>query len=105
MTLTGLFERPRWQERAACRGRTDLLNLFVPVARQEKGNKARKCSEKIPEVVADLCRHCPVKRECLADVTAYDAMVKQDTNRLHSHGSKDVSIRAGLTPTMRAKLA
>ena len=101
MTLTRLFERPRWQERAACRGRLDLLNLFVPVARQEKSNKARKCSEKIPEVVAQLCRHCPVKRECLADVTAYDATVKQGTN---SHG-KDVSIRAGRTPTMRARLA
>jgi len=101
VTLTGLLERPRWQERAACRGRLDLLNLFVPVARQERNNHARHREYAVPEVVVELCKHCPVKRECLADVTAYDATVKQGTD---SHG-KDVSIRAGLTPTMRAKLA
>ena len=80
--VLALLARPHWWERAACRGRGDLVNAFMV------GPGDRRRSPKVPPEVAALCRHCPVKRECLADVMGFSPQL-------------DHSIRAGLTPQMR----
>lgn len=45
--------RGDWRDRAACRRRPDLTPLFFPDSPFD-----------MPVEVADLCRSCPVHREC-----------------------------------------
>ena len=80
--MSDMLVRPRWWERAACRGRGDLLDAFMV------GTGGRRRNPQVPPEVAALCKHCPVKRECLADVMGFSPQL-------------DHSIRAGLTPQMR----
>ena len=51
-----------WWERARCRGRHDLLALFVPDPATPL-NKRRI----VPPEIVELCAWCPVRRECQAD--------------------------------------
>ena len=55
--------RPDWWDDAACQGRHDLLDLFVPAA--SMGNHSRKRSV-VPHVLAKLCERCPVQVQCMA---------------------------------------
>ena len=89
LTLLG---RPRWWERAACRGRLELLSRFVP------GTGGQRRRERVPDDLKAMCKHCPVSRECLADVLAFDGQ------RRHYDGGPDMSIRAGTTPGERLGL-
>ena len=90
--VSDLLARPRWWERAACRGHVELLSQFVP------GTGGQRRRERVPDDLAALCKRCPVKRECLADVLAFDAQ------RTHYDGGPDMSIRAGTTPGERLGL-
>ena len=92
MSILRDLERPHWWERAACRGRLDLLSVFVP------GTGGQRRRERVPPDLAALCKRCRVRRECLTDVIAYDAQ------RTHYDGAPDMSIRAGTTPGERLKL-
>ena len=88
-----LLARPLWWERAACRGRLDLLDRFVP----NTGERGRHLT--VADDLKAMCKHCPVSQECLEEAMAYDA------NRSHVVGSgPDMSIRAGLTAAERVKL-
>ena len=75
LTLLG---RPRWWERAACRGRLELLDRFVP------GTGGQRRRERVPDDLKAICKHCPVSRECLADVLAFDGQ------RRHYDGARYV---------------
>ncbi len=88
-----LLAHPLWWERAACRGRLDLLDAFVP------GIGGQRRQKGAGDELKAICGHCPVSSECLADVIAYDAQ------RRHNDGGRDRSIRAGLTPGQRVKLS
>jgi hypothetical protein len=49
-------KKENWRDRAACRGRIDLFASFFP-----DGSRPE-----IDPVVAELCAHCPVRKECSA---------------------------------------
>jgi hypothetical protein len=90
-----LLARPLWWERAACRGRSDLLPLFV-TSTNDAGSKRRR-PQQVPDIIVRLCSHCPVARECLEEGLRFDA------KRVTGH-PPDNSIRAGLTAPQRRKL-
>ena len=77
LTLT----RPDWWSEAACRGRTDLLDRFVPLS-PPKHVRAVKLD---PELAA-ICATCPVSDLCL------------ETGYLDRY-----AVRGGLTAAQRAK--
>ena len=58
------FAREWWEE-AACRGRHDLLDLFVPCLSPPKSHGRR--SYKIAPECAELCAKCPVQEICLEE--------------------------------------
>ena len=78
------MSRPDWWDDAACRGRVDLLDRFVPMTpiRNDR-NKRRTAVE--PDL-AELCAACPVTNQCYA-----------------SGYSDRYAVRGGLTAAQRAK--
>lgn len=77
-----------WREYAACRGRPEVADAFFP---RTYGNER-------PEVqnAKRVCRHCPVRRDCLA----YALDRESRMGEVHRHG-----IFGGLTPRERRELA
>jgi hypothetical protein len=59
-----IYGRPEWWDQAACRGRHDLLDAFVP----EGSNPHRAYREHrfVPPELHRLCTRCPVSEVCRA---------------------------------------
>ena len=58
-----IYGRPEWWDQAACRGRHDLLDTFVPPAAINTGHNALYV---VPPDLLRLCKTCRVCAECLA---------------------------------------
>jgi len=99
------IERPFWWDAAACRGRHDLLDLFVPVPIRGR------CRPQVPHEVAELCAACPVQGECLAaghtdgyairgGLTAVQrGTTKRRIRKAHNAGRDDRDTTARITAT------
>ena len=82
VTLKFYFRQDWWNE-AACRGRHDLLNAFVPPEALTGTHRRR---DRVPEELARLCDICPVSEQCYAD------------------GEQDrYAVRGGTTPEQRRR--
>jgi hypothetical protein len=57
--------RSEWWDKAACRGRHDLLNAFVPPS-EVNTNKNRRALYAVPPELVRFCKTCRVCAECLA---------------------------------------
>jgi hypothetical protein len=60
-----IYGRPKWWDQAACRGRHDLLDTFVPPAEINTGYNRRALYVVSPDLLR-LCKTCRVCTECLA---------------------------------------
>jgi WhiB family transcriptional regulator, redox-sensing transcriptional regulator len=78
------FTRPRWMDRAACRGAP--LELFFP----PRGRPTYY--EKVPAEAAALCRTCPVREECWDHALSLPACV-QGVYAGHSHRERLAMLR------------
>jgi hypothetical protein len=57
--------RPEWWDKAACRGRHDLLDTFGPTTKINTGHN-RRALYVVPPDLLRLCKTCRVCTECLA---------------------------------------
>ena len=54
------WSRPDWWDHAACRGRHDLLDAFVPAG----FDNPKRASPKASSEILALCEGCPVRIKC-----------------------------------------
>ena len=60
-----MTDRPDWWDDAACRGRHDLLEIFVPYQDHSHGGRRnRGARDHVPPALLLLCLSCPVNLEC-----------------------------------------
>ena len=82
--------RPAWHEQAACRGKDP--NLFhTELFGRDRGNPLASHAVRVAKFT---CASCPVRRECLSDELAYEAL----------HGPQP-SIRGGTLPNERSSVS
>jgi hypothetical protein len=86
------MQRPDWWDRAACLGRIDLLNVFVPSYGLNDGTRRRLA---VPPQCAELCNKCPVQDTCYETGFMDRYAVRGGTTPEQRRRRRQLNVRAG----------